>query len=212
MDILEIIKELFKKNIFDKYDIDTIVVFFLYEIRFVLGFWIFMLLLRIIDSLFFNISLNFRYGLYSLKSKRSNHFFAWIMYPFLHANWRHLKNNSIPFLILGSIIKFVGNKELLICTVFILTISTLSIYFLEKRVGATIGISGLVTGYFGFILLNGYINSNFLNVSLSLIMLTFYQRIIYISLTNQEKNSNIGHFSGFISGLLAALILKLYIN
>ncbi|MDB9836492.1 rhomboid family intramembrane serine protease [Flavobacteriaceae bacterium] len=210
MDFLETAEVLLKKTIFilEQYNILTITIVIMIKVRFVLGTWIVMLLFRIIDSFFLKNYLCFRYGLYSYKSKRPNFLITWLIYPLLHANWKHFSSNSIPFLIFASMIQLFGTVEFLKCTVIILLISSTCIYLFEKRNGPSIGISGLITGYFGYIVLHGYINNNFWSICLSIIVLAFYQKIIYLSLIKQDNNaSNIGHFSGFISGFLAAFIL-----
>ncbi|MCP4361448.1 MAG: rhomboid family intramembrane serine protease [Chloroflexi bacterium] len=176
----------------------------------VLGLWLIMLIVRLLDWVIFRNRMGGRYGLYSMRSNHRNSIFAWIVHPFIHGSWGHFGGNSIPFLILGTIIALPSMLEFLTATLIILFILNLGVWFFEVRDFPTVGASGLITGYFGFILLRGFFARDAQEVIIALVVLAFYYSLFRIIFRPQGGNvSNVGHFWGFIGGVLAAWVWPL---
>jgi membrane associated rhomboid family serine protease len=70
-----------------------------------------------------------------------------------------------------------------------------------------IGASGLVFGYFGFLLLRGYFERSIMSIVLSLGVAFIYGGIIWGVLPSQPGISWQGHLFGFIGGVIAAQML-----
>jgi membrane associated rhomboid family serine protease len=171
------------------------------------GVYGFMLLLRLIDWIIFRDSMISRFGLWGLRARRPNRILAWFLNPFIHANWRHLWANSLPWLLMASLIALPLPLAFVVATAVIMAVSDLGIWLFEARNGATAGASGLVMGYFGFILLNGFFTKNSAAVIIGLVVLAFYYGLLRVIFIPQRGPiSNVGHFFGFVGGVTAAWV------
>lgn len=171
----------------------------------VLGLYGFMLLMRLIDWIIFRDSMINRFGLYGVRINRRNHFLAWVLNPFIHGNWRHLWGNSVPWLVMATIIALPHLQEFAIVTAVIVLVGNLGVWLFEARNGATAGASGLITGYFGYILLRGFFTRDTQAVMIALVILAVYYGVLRLIFIPQKGAvSNVGHFFGFVGGIAAA--------
>ena len=130
-----------------------------------------------------------------------------IFSPFLHLSLEHLINNSIPLFLLSSAIFFfyraISWKVIFIGIVFsgILT-------WIIGRDSTHIGASGLIYVLISFIFFKGIISKNFNLMALSLIVVFIYGGTIWYIFPIKDNMSWEGHLSGFIVGIILALIFK----
>jgi len=175
----------------------------------ILKTWGFMFILRLSDALFFKNSLPFFLGFYSKNGERRN-YISWLSCTFTHGNWKHFGANTLPFLVLGSLLAWNNTMELLVVSAIIIFVTCFGVYFFEKGKGPTIGASGLITGFFGYLFLNGFLLRDINALIISGITLVFYQGIFYVVFSKLKGNvSNIAHYWGFAGGLFASLFLNL---
>lgn len=104
---------------------------------------------------------------FGIVSWRPLHLWSIFTAPFIHANWWHLIGNSVPLLIFGSVVASQGNPELsgflaaypqlatfsrfTLVTLASLIASGLGAFILGKPGRVTVGASGVVFGYFGYV-------------------------------------------------------------
>jgi len=125
--------------------------------------------------------------------------------PFSHAGWGHLISNSLIFLPLSWMVLSRGSRDygrvwLGVC------LASLPVALLWPR--ASHGLSGVVYGLLGFLLLIGWLERRPLSILLSAIALWLYGPTV-ISLipgVSPAGVSWIGHVSGFCGGVLAAVV------
>jgi len=127
--------------------------------------------------------------------------------PFLHGHWQHLVVNLIFLVPLGWLIILGGVEQFLIITIFTALISGFGIWLLGRERTTHIGISGVVFGYLGFLLMHGYFASNSIYFGVSAIVGGLYGRYIKGIFPRSKRISWEGHFFGLIGGLLAARYL-----
>lgn len=128
--------------------------------------------------------------------------------PFLHIGFAHVAANSIPFLVLGWFVMLDQSASFLAVTAVTAVISGLGIWLFAPANSVHLGASGLVFGYFGFLLLRGYFERSLKAISLSLLVLFLYGSMIWGVLPLQIGVSWQGHLFGFIGGGLAAYWLS----
>ena len=75
-----------------------------------------------------------------------------VLAPLLHSEWNHLIGNSVPFLVLGMLIAFEGARRFWLVTLIVAVIGALGPLFLTAPGTITVGASGLVFGYFAYLL------------------------------------------------------------
>ena len=72
--------------------------------------------------------------------------------PFLHAGFAHLIANTLPLLVLGTLIAWHGRRLFWIVTAAVIVLGGLGTWLIAPPNTVTIGASGLVFGYLGYLL------------------------------------------------------------
>lgn len=80
-----------------------------------------------------------------------------LLSPWLHANWPHLLANTVPLLILGVLAALDGIGRFWSVTLVIAVISGLGTWLVNAPGTVTVGASGLVFGYFGYLLVRAFV-------------------------------------------------------
>ncbi|MBV2362251.1 rhomboid family intramembrane serine protease [Streptomonospora sp. NEAU-YY374] len=134
---------------------------------------------------------------------------AWsvLTYPFMHADFNHLIGNSVPFLVLGSLVAFSGLGRFVWTTLIVMVVSGIGVWLFTPEGALTVGASGLVFGYFGYTVLRGIVERRTVDIVIMICVVVFYGSLIWGVLPQQEGISWQGHLFGFIGGLFAAYIL-----
>ena len=127
--------------------------------------------------------------------------------PFLHGGLGHVAANTIPFLTFGWLIMLRETRDFFVVTVVTMLTSGLGVWLFGSPNTIHIGASGLVFGYFGFLLLRGYFERSFAAILFSLIVGLFYGSLIWGILPLRYGISWEAHLFGFLGGALAARLL-----
>lgn len=128
--------------------------------------------------------------------------------PWLHADWWHLISNSFPFLILGALIQFKNTEIFWESTLIIIVVAGSGTWLLGSS-AYHIGASGLVLGYWSFLITDALYRRAIKAIFIASIALAMYGGFIFIILDFRSHISWSGHFSGILAGILVA---KLYFN
>ncbi len=164
---------------------------------------LFMYLLHLMDGFLFKRRLA---ASYSLKPRRGNNLLSPFLAHTLHGSWKHLFGNSLPFVILGSIIALPHAQTFWLVTAVIMIVGSLGTWFIGST-GVHLGASGLITGYFGYIIFRGPLSENVTDTMLGLLVGLFYFGIFRMVFRRTKGVSNVMHFFGFLGGLTAAWVL-----
>ncbi|WP_246064636.1 rhomboid family intramembrane serine protease [Nonomuraea longispora] len=130
-----------------------------------------------------------------------------LLAPFLHGGFGHLMANSLPLLILGFLAGLRDVGKFLWASLMIVLIGGLGTWVTSPGV-VTIGASGLVFGYFGFILARGLFDRSLLDFAIAIGVGVAYWGILAGLLPNQPGISWQGHLFGLIGGVVAAWVLR----
>ncbi|MBE9013686.1 rhomboid family intramembrane serine protease [Pseudanabaenaceae cyanobacterium LEGE 13415] len=126
-----------------------------------------------------------------------------LLAPFLHRDFRHLISNTIPFVVMGWFVMLRGIPEFFKVTALVTVLSGLGVWLLGAP-GLHIGASGVIFGYFGFLLSRAYFERSALSIAMSLAVGLLYGGIIWGVLPGQLGISWEGHLFGFLGGIFAA--------
>lgn len=153
-----------------------------------------------VDQLFWREQLDF-YGIEprTLTGLR-NIFFA----PFLHKGFNHLLANTLPFLVLGWFVLLRGVGEFVMVSLTALIVSGLGVWLFGMPRTIHVGLSGVIFGYLGFLLLRGYLERSSTALALALLSGFLYGSMIWGILPLQPNISWLGHLFGLIGGGIAA--------
>jgi membrane associated rhomboid family serine protease len=133
--------------------------------------------------------------------------------PLLHASWAHLIGNSVPFLVLGCLVAVEGTRRFWAVTAFAAVIGGLGTWIVNAPGALTVGASGLVFGYFGYLVLRvfapGRVAHRILYAVVALIVIGVYGAAILAGVFAAGAGvSWQGHLFGAIGGGLAAFAAR----
>ena len=124
--------------------------------------------------------------------------------PFLHGNWRHLISNTFPLVILSWLIMARDRSEWIAVTVLTAIASGLGTWLFGGGMTVHIGASGVVFGYFGFLVARAYFERSFGSIAICLLVLALFGGMIWGILPVRVGISWEGHLFGLLGGIAAA--------
>lgn len=127
--------------------------------------------------------------------------------PFLHSSIRHTLSNTMPLIVLSGLIMLQGKRNFFMLSMFIIFIGGAGVW-LFGRPYYHVGASGLIFGYFGFLIANGWYNRSLFSIIAALVTLFFYGGILWGVLPLSFKISWEGHLFGLLAGILWAYLKK----
>ena len=129
------------------------------------------------------------------------------MSPFLHAGIGHVLSNTIPLLALGGLTVLQTRNAFGVTTLFIVCVGGAGVWLIggpDFHVGA----SGLVFGYFGFLVARGWYDRRFVPILIAVAVLVLYGGLIFGVLPTRGFVSWEGHLCGLAAGVLAARFIR----
>lgn len=126
-----------------------------------------------------------------------------IIGPFLHGSLQHYFSNILPLCIFSYLMLQYGSKKYVLVSIWIILLTGILVW-LFARPATHIGVSGVVYGYFGYLLLAGFLSGRIKLIIISLVVGFFYGGLIFGVLPSSPYVSWESHLFGFISGLIAA--------
>jgi membrane associated rhomboid family serine protease len=165
------------------------------------GIFIFLMwLVKIIEVLF---EVDFSgFGIYPLSLRGLP---GIIFSPFIHSDFKHLFNNSLPLLLL-SVALFYFYSEVALKVLFWTYILTGILVWLGGRSAWHIGASGIIYGLASFLFFSGIIRKYFRLIALSLLVVFLYGEMVWGLFPGIYKNvSWESHMLGFVSGIVLAI-------
>lgn len=128
--------------------------------------------------------------------------------PLLHGTWQHLGANTMPLLVLGGLTMLRGVGEFAIATAVVWLVSGLGVWLFAAPRTIHIGASGLVFGYFGFLVSRSYFDQDLLSAVVSIVVVLLYGPLIWGILPSRRRGiSWQGHLFGFVGGVITARYL-----
>lgn len=126
--------------------------------------------------------------------------------PFLHTGWSHLAANSLPFAILGLFVIGRGERTFWAVSAGIIVLGGFAVWLLGRGQAVHVGVSGVIFGYFGYLVALGVIERSVASILRALLVGLFYGSIIWGVLPNQRGVSWEGHLFGLLAGLALACL------
>jgi membrane associated rhomboid family serine protease len=168
------------------------------------SFVVLLFIIEVVNLLMFH-SLNVTFG---LRPRSPDGLLDIFTFPLLHANFGHLISNSFPLIIFGFLVLMSGLRVFLTTTALSWLGSGAVVWLIGDR-GITVGASGLVFGFFAFLLVRGFFNRNWWQILLSAVLFIAYGGILFgILPTVAHFVSWQAHLGGALGGIGAAVILR----
>lgn len=133
--------------------------------------------------------------------------------PLLHTTWGHLIANSAPFLILGCLVALEGARRFWAVTAITTVVGGVGPWFLALPGTVTVGASGLVFGYFAYLLARsltarGAAHRILHGVVAVTVFVLYGGSMLAGVLPIQAGVSWQGHLFGAVGGVLAAILVR----
>jgi membrane associated rhomboid family serine protease len=128
--------------------------------------------------------------------------------PFLHGSLAHIIANSIPFLVLGWLVMLRDSSHFLPVTVAAMIGSGLTAWLFGAAGSIHIGASGVIFGYFGFLILSGWFARSIASILLSLLVIALWGGMVLGVMPGQSGISWQAHLGGFLGGVFAARMFR----
>jgi membrane associated rhomboid family serine protease len=128
-----------------------------------------------------------------------------IFSPFIHADFTHLLNNSLPLLLLSVALFYFYSEIALKIFTWTYFLTGILVWF-GGRTAWHIGASGLVYGLASFLFFSGIIRRHFRLIALSLLVVFLYGEMVWGIFPGIYKNvSWESHMLGVFSGIVLAV-------
>ena len=126
-----------------------------------------------------------------------------LLWPFLHGDIQHLLVNTMPFFLLGWLVGLRGAAALFRVSLIIIVFAGICVW-LFGRSSYHIGASGLVFGYFGYLVTRGLIEQSLKALFIASLVLFYYGGLIVGVLPSGSGISWETHLFGLVAGVIAA--------
>ncbi|GGD68587.1 rhomboid family intramembrane serine protease [Lacimicrobium alkaliphilum] len=127
--------------------------------------------------------------------------------PLVHGSYQHLFSNTLPLLILGSLLLYGYPRSWRIAVLMIWPLSGLGVW-LFARDATHIGASGLTHGIFFYLFISSILRRDKVSVALMMIGAFLYGSMIMTILPREPGISFEYHFFGAAAGTLAGILFQ----
>lgn len=134
-----------------------------------------------------------------------------IAMPLLHGSFAHLMANTPPLLVMGGLLVATATRALLAVNAVVIGLGG-SLVWLFGSSAIHIGASGLIFGWFGFLMARGLVDRSPVTLGAALLVGVLYGSILWGVLPGQPGVSWEAHLFGAISGAAAALLIRTHVH
>jgi membrane associated rhomboid family serine protease len=128
--------------------------------------------------------------------------------PFLHVSWQHIEGNSLPLFVLGVLAAYRSIARFLVVSLIVLVTSGLAVWLFQSGNEVTVGASGMIFGYFGYVLVRGFLDRNMIDIGVGIVAGVLYWTILQVALPGTPGVSWIDHLGGLVGGVIAAWVVR----
>ncbi|GAA2713901.1 rhomboid family intramembrane serine protease [Streptomyces luteosporeus] len=128
--------------------------------------------------------------------------------PLLHWSWAHIESNSGPLFVFAFLAAYRGVARFLGLTVLVAVASGVAVWCLERAHSGTVGASGLVFGYFGYVVVRGFFDRRLVDSLVGVVMGASYAYLLTLAVPGTPGISWLGHLGGLVGGLVGGWVFR----
>jgi membrane associated rhomboid family serine protease len=129
--------------------------------------------------------------------------------PLLHFNWDHIESNSGPLFVFGFLAAYRGVRKFLMVTLVVAVTSGLAVWLFEHAHYDTVGASGLIFGYFGYVVFRGIFDRHLIDALVGVVMALCYAYLVSIAVPGAPNGvSWLAHLGGLVGGIASGWIFR----
>ncbi|WP_219908088.1 rhomboid family intramembrane serine protease [Enhygromyxa salina] len=162
--------------------------------------------LEIVDTLVFHGLLD----LFGIHPRSTFGLIGILASPLLHGDFYHLLSNTVGLLIFGTLVLLWGRKEFALVTASSVLIGGLGVWLIGETGTVHIGASGVIFGYFGYVLTRGWYERKLLSIIISVVIAFMFGSMLSGAIPGLAGCgiSWEGHLFGLLGGVLVARRLR----
>ncbi|WP_109665929.1 rhomboid family intramembrane serine protease [Roseicyclus mahoneyensis] len=134
-----------------------------------------------------------------------------IAMPLLHASFAHLMANTPPLLVMGGLLLATTTRALLAVNALVIGLGG-GLVWLFASSAIHIGASGLVFGWFGFLVARGLVDRSPVTLGAALVVGVLYGSLLWGVLPGQAGVSWEAHLFGAVAGAVAAFLVRTQVH
>jgi membrane associated rhomboid family serine protease len=134
-----------------------------------------------------------------------------IAMPLLHGSFAHLMANTPPLLVMGGLLVATTTRALLPVNAVVIGLGGALVWLFGSS-AIHIGASGLVFGWFGFLVARGFVDRSLIPLGAALVVGVLYGSILWGVLPGQPGVSWEAHLFGAFAGAAAALLVRTHVH
>ncbi|MEO0752090.1 MAG: rhomboid family intramembrane serine protease [Pseudomonadota bacterium] len=127
--------------------------------------------------------------------------------PVLHSSPAHLASNTAPLILMGVLLVVTATRALLAVNAVIVGLGGALVWVFGSA-AIHVGASGLVFGWFGFLVVRGFVDRSFVTLGAAILVGVIYGSILWGVLPGQPGISWEAHLFGAIAGGVAAVLVR----
>lgn len=128
--------------------------------------------------------------------------------PFLHFSWGHIEGNSGPLFVFGFLAALRGVRKFLGVTALIVLVSGFGAWLTHPPDTVGAGASGVVLGYFGYVLVRGLFDRRGVDIVIGLVMALCFAYQFSVLVPGEAGISWQAHLFGFLGGVLGGWVFR----
>lgn len=129
--------------------------------------------------------------------------------PYVHISLGHIIGNTLPLAVLGFLCATRGFGRFAAVTLIVSVVGGLGVWLISPANTTTAGASILVFGYFGYLLVRGFVDRRIFDILLAFAITSVYGwTMLWGVFPSTPSISWQGHVFGFVGGVAAAFTLR----
>ncbi|MCX5386658.1 rhomboid family intramembrane serine protease [Streptomyces sp. NBC_00083] len=133
---------------------------------------------------------------------------AILVAPFLHFGWDHIEANSGPLFVFGFLAAYRGVVRFLWLTLLVAVTSGLAVWVFQDTHTLGVGASGVIFGYFGYVVLRGLFDRRLIDTLIGLVMAASFAYLVTVAVPGTPGVSWLAHLGGLVGGMAGAYLLR----
>ncbi len=127
-----------------------------------------------------------------------------VLSPWIHGSFNHFFSNAMIFLALANLVALEGQMHFLVITLMIAVLGGGATWLFGRK-ALHVGASGVIMGYWGYLLVNAYQHPSLITIALGITCFYFFGGLLSHMIPDSAKESWEGHVFGVVSGIVSAL-------
>jgi len=145
---------------------------------------------------------------FGLRPRDRNGLVGILLMPLLHANATHASANTYPLVALGALMGLSGEHNLAAASGFIVLAGGSAVWLFARN-ALHVGASGLIFGWFGYLLARAWVEANFQSLAIAMAVAFSYGTLVWGMLPRAGRVSWEAHLFGALAGAGAAYLLHI---